>query len=119
MGKKVCIIGSGLAGLATALRLSKRGYEVNIFEKNSTAGGRLNQISFNDFTFDIGPSFFSMTYEFKEFANDCGINIPFQYSDIDPLFSVNFSEDKSTFKMFKDPEKLYQQFKDIEPNFRS
>ena len=94
MGKRVFIMGSGLAGLATALRLAKRGYEVEIIEKNAKPGGRLHQISFNDFTFDTGPSFFTMTYEFDEFANDCSIKLPFEYTSIDPLFTVNFLEDK-------------------------
>jgi len=61
MNKKVLIVGSGIGGLATALRLVKRGYKVEILEKNSQAGGRLNIIKKDGFTFDTGPSFFSMS----------------------------------------------------------
>ena len=43
MQKKVLIVGAGLAGLAAALRLSARGYQVEIDEKNNQAGGRMNQ----------------------------------------------------------------------------
>ena len=68
MAKSVLIAGGGLGGLATALRLAKKGYKVEIIEKNSQPGGRLNQIKRDGFTFDTGPSFFSMSYEFKEFA---------------------------------------------------
>ncbi len=39
--KKVGIIGGGLAGLVTAYRLQKNGFEVVIFEKNSFLGGQL------------------------------------------------------------------------------
>ena len=117
MAKKVCIIGAGLAGLATALRLSRRGDQVEIHEKNSNAGGRLNKLSFDDYTFDAGPSFFSMTYEFEEFAEDCSIKLPFEYIKADPLFSVNFYEDNSTYKMYRDVERLSSQFKNIEPDF--
>ena len=73
MTKKVLVVGAGIGGLATALRLAKRGYQVEIIEKNSQAGGRLNQLKKDGFTFDMGPSFFSMSYEFKEFAHDCNI----------------------------------------------
>ena len=66
MNKTALIIGSGLGGLATALRLEKNGYSVQIIEKENTAGGRLNILEKDGFTFDIGPSFFSMSYEFKE-----------------------------------------------------
>ena len=74
--KKVLIVGAGLGGLTTALRLAKKGYKVEIIEKNEQAGGRLNQVKKDGFTFDSGPSFFSMSYEFKQFADECGIEIP-------------------------------------------
>ena len=63
MNKKVLIIGSGLGGLTTALRLARRGYEVEMVEKSFQAGGRLNQIKKDGFTFDMGPTFFSMRSE--------------------------------------------------------
>lgn len=50
MSKKVLIAGAGIGGLATALRLAKKGFEVEIVEKNSQAGGRLNQIKKDGFT---------------------------------------------------------------------
>ena len=66
--RSIIIIGAGIGGLATALRLAKKGYKVTILEKNEQLGGRLNQLKKDGFTFDVGPSFFSMSYEFKEFA---------------------------------------------------
>lgn len=42
MKRKAIIIGSGLGGLSTALRLSVKGYDVTIIEKHYSAGGRLN-----------------------------------------------------------------------------
>ena len=38
MKQKVLIVGAGIGGLATALRLAKAGYEVEIVEKNGQAG---------------------------------------------------------------------------------
>ncbi|MBQ7441288.1 MAG: glutamate synthase subunit beta [Prevotella sp.] len=40
-GKKVAVLGSGPAGLASADALNKMGYEVTVFEKNEAAGGLL------------------------------------------------------------------------------
>ncbi len=40
-GKKVAVIGSGPAGLATANQLNKKGYTVTVLEKNEAAGGLL------------------------------------------------------------------------------
>ncbi len=117
MQKTVLIVGAGLGGLATALRLAKKGFKVEMIEKNSQAGGRLNQIKKDGFTFDTGPSFFSMSYEFKEFAKECNINLPFKYVELDPLYSVNFSDSPKIFHLYKDIKKLAEQFKDIEPDF--
>jgi phytoene desaturase len=118
MNKKVLIAGAGLGGLATALRLAKKGFEVEIAEKNSQAGGRLNQIRKDGFTFDTGPSFFSMSYEFEEFARDCNIRLPFEYIELDPLYTVNFSGSTKTYYLHKNIDKLAAQFVEVEPRFK-
>jgi len=117
MAKKILIVGSGLAGLAAALRLSRRGYQVELVEKNNKAGGRLNQLKKDGFTFDVGPSFFSMSYEFDEFIKDAGIEMPFKFVELDPLYTVNFLSTGKTYTMYKDLAKLAEEFKDVEPNF--
>jgi len=117
MAKSVLIIGAGIGGLATALRLAKKGYKVDIIEKNDQAGGRLNQLKKDGFTFDTGPSFFSMSYEFTEFAKDCNIQLPFNYFSIDPLYTVNFRNSPKTYFLYKDIHRLAEQFKEAEPDF--
>jgi phytoene desaturase len=117
MGKQVLIVGAGVGGLCSALRLASKGYKVKILEKNSQAGGRLNQLKKDGFTFDIGPSFFSMSYEFEELARDCNIVLPFEYQALDPLYSVHFHGNNTPFRLYKDIHRLAEQFKDLEPDF--
>lgn len=117
MSKKVLVIGAGLGGLATALRLVKKGYEVHIIEKNEQAGGRLNRIEKDGFTFDTGPSFFSMSYEFEELAQSCGIALPFEYHRLDPLYTVHFQNSPKTWHLYRDLKKMAAQFDDVEPDF--
>lgn len=57
---KVLIIGAGIAGIATAIRLAVKGYAVEIFEANSYAGGKLSAFEKDGFRFDAGPSLFTM-----------------------------------------------------------
>ncbi|MEZ4883460.1 MAG: 1-hydroxycarotenoid 3,4-desaturase CrtD [Chitinophagales bacterium] len=57
---KIGIIGAGIAGLATAIRLACRGFEVTVFEANGYAGGKLSQIEQDGFRFDAGPSLFTL-----------------------------------------------------------
>lgn len=119
MAESVLIVGAGLGGLATALRLAKKGYKVEIIEKNSQAGGRLNQIRKDGFTFDTGPSFFSMSYEFTDFAKDCNITLPFSYYSLDPLYTVSFKNSSRMYHLYKDLKKLATEFGDVEPDFET
>ena len=55
------IIGSGIAGLASAIRLAVQGYQVTVFEKNSYPGGKLSWFAKEGYAFDAGPSLFYAT----------------------------------------------------------
>lgn len=114
--KSVTIIGSGLGGLSTALRLSSKGYDVTILEKFSTPGGRLNIIEKDGFKFDLGPSFMSMTYELEELFSSVGEKVPVKLIELDPLYQVFFEGQDKHRKVWKDLVKLEQEFSDIEPN---
>ena len=63
MKQKVIIIGAGIGGLATALRLLKAGYEVVIYEKDSKVGGKVNQIKKEGYTFDLTATISMMPQE--------------------------------------------------------
>ena len=56
--RKVAIIGSGVAGLAAAIRLAVAGHAVVVFEKNDGPGGKLGVLEKDGFRFDTGPSLF-------------------------------------------------------------
>jgi len=60
--KKAIIIGSGVAGMASAIRLANKGYEVDVFEKNDYPGGKLTSFRTNGYRFDAGPSLFTLPY---------------------------------------------------------
>ena len=54
MSKKIIIIGSGIAGLASAIRLSSNGYSVRVFESNTYVWGKISEIRKNGYRFDTG-----------------------------------------------------------------
>ena len=114
---KALVIGTGIAGLSTALRLLRRGYEVEMVEQFSQPGGRLNQVRKDGFLFDMGPSFYSMSYEFDELARDAEIELPFSYTKLDPLYTVWYDTPGKKFTIYRDLEKLAHEFRDYEPGF--
>ena len=60
MSKSVIVIGAGIAGLATAIRLQLKGYQVTIFEASNRIGGKLHSRQLGAYRFDMGPSLFTM-----------------------------------------------------------
>ncbi|MHA7112373.1 phytoene desaturase family protein [Sunxiuqinia elliptica] len=116
MKKKVLIVGTGLAGLSTALRLSTNGYEVEMVEKYHRPGGRLNLLEKDGFKFDMAPTFFSMSYEFQELADACNIKVPFEFVELDPLYAVHFEGDEKAYLIHKNLKKLAAEFQNIEPD---
>lgn len=117
MNKKVLIVGSGLGGLSTALRLSARGYEVAVVEKYHRAGGRLNILEKDGFRWDMAPTFFSMSYEFDELMRDSRMKMPFEFVELDPLYSVHFEGDSRNYLIYKNLARLAEEFKLLEPGF--
>ena len=60
-GSKIIVLGSGIAGMAAANQLAKRGYDVTVLEANNYIGGRLKSIPVklsngSVFAFDEGAS---------------------------------------------------------------
>jgi phytoene desaturase len=118
MNRKVLVVGTGLAGITTALRLSKMGYRVEMVEKYHQAGGRLNQLKKDGFTWDVGPSFFSMSYEFNEFFRFMEMDPPFEFVRLDPLYTVHFSGSGNKYTIYRDLDRLAGEFSRVEPGFR-
>ncbi|WP_298536662.1 NAD(P)/FAD-dependent oxidoreductase [uncultured Algibacter sp.] len=95
MKPTVNIIGSGFSSLAAACYLAKDGFEVTIFEKNKTIGGRARQLKKEGFTFDIGPTWYWMPDVFERFFLDFD-KAPADYytlEKLNPAYSVYFGKD--------------------------
>ena len=94
MKKKVIIIGAGVAGLATATRLATDGFEVIIFEKNATPGGKLTSFDEKGFCFDEGPSLFTSPKFIEELFEYAGepIDEYFSYKKLNSTCNYFFSD---------------------------
>jgi phytoene desaturase len=92
MKNTITILGSGFSSLASACYLAKSGYDVTIFEKNSTIGGRARQLKKEGFIFDIGPTWYWMPDVFERFFNDFNKKPSdyYQLEKLNPAYSVYF-----------------------------
>ena len=71
---KIAVIGSGIGGLAAAIRLAHKGHEVCVFEKNSQSGGKISELRHSGYRFDTGPSLFTLPELVDELFELCGEN---------------------------------------------
>ena len=72
---KAVIIGAGIGGISTALFLAGRGYHVEVFEKNSSAGGRCSQIIKEGHRFDLGATMLLMPNIYHDVFDSLGISL--------------------------------------------
>ncbi|MGP4068311.1 phytoene desaturase family protein [Halobacillus sp. B29] len=104
--KKVAVIGAGPGGLASAMILASKGYDVHVFEKQPFVGGRNGHFSLGDYTFDIGPTFLSMPHIVEELFEMSGRNAH-DYMDLielAPMYELQF--DGKRVPMYRDRLKM-------------
>ncbi len=91
------MVGAGIGGLAAAIRLAAQGFEVEVFEKNGQAGGRVGRLEADGFTFDTGPSLLLMTDTYRELFRFASRNLE-DYVRLIPLdgqYRVTFGDGDS------------------------
>jgi len=104
MTKKTCaVIGSGIAGLAAAIRLAAKGCLVDVYETNNYPGGKIKEQHASGYRFDMGPSVFMLPNLVDELFTLCNKNPRdyFTYSSIETSFKY-FYEDGSIINAYAD-----------------
>lgn len=92
--KSFIVVGAGLGGLATALRLAHQGHRVTLLEKTDQVGGRNREVRVNDTVFDGGPTLMMMLDPFRRLFRDVGERLE-DHLDIvlcDPNYRVIFGD---------------------------
>jgi phytoene desaturase len=98
LGNRAVVIGSGFGGLAAAVRLGAKGYDVTVLEKLAAPGGRAIVREREGFTFDSGPTVITAPWLFEELWELCGKKLS---DDVDlravsPFYRIRF-DDGATF----------------------
>jgi len=110
------VIGSGFGGLAAAIRLSVRGYAVQVLEKLDAPGGRAYVHYQDGFTFDAGPTIITAPFLLEELWTLCGRTFS---DDVDlrpmaPFYRIRF-HDGTHFDYSGDEEAMLEEVARFEP----
>jgi len=88
------VIGSGLGGLAAAIRLGARGYRVTVLEKLDAPGGRAYVFRQDGFTFDAGPTIVTAPFLLEELWQSCGRRLADEIDlrAMSPFYRIRFHD---------------------------
>jgi len=101
------VIGSGFGGLATAVRLSARGWRVTVLEKLDAPGGRAYVHQRDGHTFDAGPTIITVPSLFEELWALAGRRLAddITLKKLDPFYRIRFA-DGDHFDYSGDPDRM-------------
>jgi phytoene desaturase len=109
------IIGAGIGGITTSIFLAKKGYKVNIYEKNGSPGGRCGQILRDGHRFDVGATMMLMPDVYREVFSSLGLKLEevLDTKPLDDLYTVYF-DDGSSIAFTTDQKRMEEQLERIE-----
>ncbi|MGQ0827154.1 MAG: 1-hydroxycarotenoid 3,4-desaturase CrtD [Bacteroidota bacterium] len=107
MKRSCAVIGSGIAGLAAAVRIAAKGYAVDVYEKNNYPGGKIKELRKNGYRFDMGPSVLMLPELIDELFEICNKD-PRDYYSYAPLETSfrYFFEDGCVINAYADVERF-------------
>ncbi|MBN22082.1 MAG: phytoene dehydrogenase [Bdellovibrionaceae bacterium] len=115
--KKAVVIGSGFGGLASAVRLIRKGYEVTVIEALDQLGGRANVFKKEGYIFDAGPTVITAPYLLNELFEMLDENPKdyFELLPVDPFYRILF-DDGSQFDYVGEEDRILDQIRELSPS---
>ncbi|MGC6391406.1 MAG: phytoene desaturase [Alphaproteobacteria bacterium] len=114
--RRAIVIGAGLGGLASAMRLGAKGYAVEVFDRLDQVGGRGSSITQSGYRFDLGPTIITVPQLFEDLWSTCG----FRFEDnvklisLDPFYQIRWP-DGSCFTASADTDRMIEEVRKLSP----
>lgn len=110
------VIGAGLGGLASAMRLGAKGYRVTVLDRLETPGGRGSCLWRNGHRFDLGPTIVTVPQVFEELWAACGRRFKedVDLRALDPFYEIRWP-DGSRFSARRDEDAMLAEVKRLSP----
>lgn len=113
---RIGIVGAGPGGLASAMLLARRGFEVTVYEKAGGVGGRNAPLKLGPYTFDTGPTFLMMKSILDEVFAEAGRRSEdlLRFAPLDPLYRLRFGSRE--FLPSRDPAATRARIRELSPD---
>jgi phytoene desaturase len=110
------VIGAGLGGLASAMRLGAKGYRVTVLDKLDRVGGRGSSITKGGHRFDLGPTIVTVPQVYKDLWTACGRKFEddVELVPLDPFYEVRWP-DGSRFRAMQDTAEMEAEVARLSP----
>lgn len=114
--KKIVIIGSGMGGLAAALRLQHMGHQVTVLEKQARPGGRSNVLIEDGFRVDMGPTILVMKKAFEDTYQAIGLDLNerVRFIQLDPNYRIYY-HDGTQIDLWSNMARLAEEVEKVQP----
>lgn len=114
--RRVVVIGAGLGGLTTALRLAHAGHQVTVVEKNDRPGGKVGLLERDGFRFDTGPTILTIPGEIRRLFTDLGRETEAYLTlrRFEPIYRAHF-RDGTRFDLHTDEAATLEEIRRISP----
>jgi phytoene desaturase len=114
---RAVVVGAGLGGLATALRLQGAGWDVCVVEQRPRPGGRAYQLRDGGFTWDTGPSLLTMPWVLEETFAAGGLDLHAEVTlrRLDPMYRIRWAGEEAHFDFADDPARLREETAKFSP----
>jgi phytoene desaturase len=95
--QRAIVIGAGLGGLASAMRLGAKGYAVTVIDKLDLPGGRGSSITQGGYRFDLGPTIVTVPQGLRDLWAACGRDFDRDVTlkPMDPFYEIRWPDGSS------------------------
>ena len=115
-GQNALVIGAGLGGLAAAMRLGAKGWNVTVLDRLDSAGGRGSAIERDGYRFDLGPTIVTAPQVFRQLWAACGrdFDADVDLRAMDPFYEIRWP-DGSVFTATGDTDRMVEEVRRLSP----